>query len=49
MYSGPLNNAGLNGMGPLTHIDFSVVNTTVLCGPWLVESADEEEPRMQGR
>ena len=50
MYSGPLNNAGLNGMGPLTHYYyFSIVNTTVLCCPRLVEFADEEEPRMKGR
>lgn len=37
----PLNNVGLNGLGPLAHISFSVVNTAVLHG-WLVEPEDTE-------
>ena len=34
---------GLNCLGPLVCGYFSVVNTTVLHGPWLAESADLEE------
>ena len=39
---------GLNCMGPLIcGVLFSIVNTTVLHDPWLVESTDGEEPLMQ--
>lgn len=37
----PLNTVGVNGLGPLAHISFSVVNTAVLRG-WLVEPEDTE-------
>lgn len=39
-----LNNASLNYVGPLVLGYFSVVNTEVLHGLWLVESVDVEEP-----
>ena len=42
MYSWPLNNMGLNLKGPLTLGFFSVVNTAVLCDPWLLESKNPE-------
>lgn len=35
---------GLNCKGPLTRGFFSVVNIAVLHDPWLVKSADMEEP-----
>ena len=37
---------GLNFVGPLIHGFFSIVNTTVLHDPWLLESADAE-PQIQ--
>ena len=46
-YGRTLNNSGLKCMGPLTCGRFSVVNTTVLHDPWLVESADMEEPETE--
>lgn len=46
MYSGPLNNPGLNCSGPLTCGLFATVSTTVLQDPWLVESMNME-PRTQ--
>ena len=36
--SWPLNNMGLNCMGPPIHGYFSLLGTTVLCDMWLVES-----------
>ena len=39
---------GLNCKGPLTHGVFSLVSTTVLHNPWLVESADTEEAQIRG-
>ena len=39
-YIWPLNNMGLNCVGPRLCGYFSIVNTTVLQGQWLVESAD---------
>ena len=51
MYNSPLINSGLNYAGPLTGAFFSIVNTTVLHDPWLVESVDmkpgTEEPQIQ--
>ena len=41
-YSQPLNSMYLNREGPLTWEFFSIVNTTVLYNPWLVESEDAE-------
>lgn len=42
MYSWPLNNMDLNCMSPLICRFFSIVNSTVLQDPWLVESVDME-------
>ena len=42
MYIWPLNNTSLNWVGPCICGLFSRVNTTVLCGLQLVESADGE-------
>lgn len=46
LYSLPLNNKGLNWVGPLTRRFFSVVKTMVIRDPWSVESADTE-PQIQ--
>lgn len=43
----PLKSTGLNCMGPLTCGYFSVVNATVVHGPWLVESANAQQPWIQ--
>ena len=43
-----LNNAGLNCASPLIPGCFSMVNTTVLHGPWLAEFVDAEKPQIQG-
>ena len=42
IFSCPLNNMGLNCMGPLIYGFFSIVNTTGLHIPWSVESVDAE-------
>ena len=36
---------GLNSVGPLICGYFSIVNTTVLPGPWVAESTDTGEPQ----
>ena len=41
-YSWPLNNMGFNYAGPFIDRYVSIVNTTVLHNPWLVESQDLE-------
>ena len=43
-YSCPLNNVCLNFRAPLLHAYFSIVNTTVLHDPWLVEFKDVGKP-----
>lgn len=42
-----MNNAGLNGMGPPTHIFFNSKYNSTMFVTRLV-GADEEEPRMKG-
>lgn len=41
--SGPLNNAGLNGLGPLICGFVSIVDTSILHRPWLVGSVDVDK------
>ena len=41
-YSRPLSNMGLKCTSPLIHRFFSVVNTTVVHDPWVVESVNVE-------
>ena len=47
-YSWPLNNKGLNCMGPLIHGYFSIVNTLALHGPCSIESSDEKNHGNRG-
>lgn len=38
LYGGPLNNMGLNCLGPLTQEVFSTNNTVILYSAWVAES-----------
>ena len=42
LHSWPLNNMGLDGVGPLRYRFFSTANATVLYRQWLIESTDAE-------